>query len=270
MNPLPRVRFLVNSFADGGTERQAVLLANALHQSGRWLVRVDSLEPGGPLANVLDDALRLARKSYPLEGFMTIGACRALAAFATSLRSDRVDVLHTHGFYPNVFGMAAGALAGVPVRIASKRESVALRSGARRRIERVAFALATRVVANCNAVRDELVGEGIGSHRIVVIPNAVDPRRIPAAEPDACGVGDAARARVPGTNGGGPRLVAVTNFHHAAKDHATLLRALRRVVGACPDAHLTIAGDGPRIREVTALVQSLGLGAHVHLAGRCE
>lgn len=266
MGDLPRVRFLVNSFLEGGTERQAVLLANALHRSNAVRMSIDTLDTDGPLAASLEAELRQNVGRYPLTGFATSGALKALLVFAKSLRRDRITILHTHGFYPNVFGMLAGVLAGVPVRIASKRESVALRPAPHRRLERLAFSLATRLLANCDAVREELIASGIAPDRVVVVPNAIDPSRIQElGAPDTTTPQTTqARALAPGIDEF--RLVMVANFHHAAKDHTTLLRALQHVVRACPAARLTLVGRGPRRQEVAALVHELGLDRHVNLA----
>ena len=50
------------------------------------------------------------------------------------MRHGRFDVIHTHDFYTNIFGMAAAALARVPVRVASRRETEGLRCGAKKRL----------------------------------------------------------------------------------------------------------------------------------------
>jgi glycosyltransferase involved in cell wall biosynthesis len=50
----------------------------------------------------------------------------------------------------------------------------------------------------------------------------------------------------------------------ALKDHKTAIRALALV----PGAHLVLAGDGPMMAELQALVAKLGLAERVHFLGR--
>jgi glycosyltransferase involved in cell wall biosynthesis len=258
--PRPTVLHLVNSFNEGGTERQAVRLANALHDTGRWRVSVATLNPSGPLREALVSDVRDAARTYRLDGFVSVTALHQLRALVGHLRSDGVAIVHAHGFYPNVFGMAAGYLAGVPVRIASKRESVQLRRPLPASLERLAFTLATRLVANCASVRDELVSWGISADRISVIHNALDASHAPARN-----ISLAARADPPRH-----RVVHLANFHHDAKDHATLLRAAQRVIATRPTVDFILAGEGPGAAGAHALARELGLQGHVHLIGHCD
>ena len=66
----------------------------------------------------------------------TVRQIRRLARF---LRERRIDIVHTHDFYTNVFGMIAAALARVPVRIVSRRETTGCRTPAQRVLERGAY-----------------------------------------------------------------------------------------------------------------------------------
>jgi len=51
------------------------------------------------------------------------------------------------------------------------------------------------------------------------------------------------------------------------KDHATLLRAWRRVLQSNPDWHLELAGDGPLRPKLEALADELGIRSNVHFLG---
>jgi glycosyltransferase involved in cell wall biosynthesis len=57
---------------------------------------------------------------------------------------------------------------------------------------------------------------------------------------------------------------------HPVKDHATALRAWRRVVTEHPDATLTIVGDGPNRASLEALVGELALQRAVSFRGETD
>src|SRR5207244_162184 len=100
------------------------------------------------------------------------------------LKENKIDIVHTHDFYTNIFGMAAGALARVPVRIASKRETGGMRSAAQNFIEKLAFRRANAIVANSEAVRNYLVAHSVPADKIHVIYNGIDLDRFTAPAVD--------------------------------------------------------------------------------------
>ena len=103
---------------------------------------------------------------------------RQLNAFARLLRERRIEVVHTHDFYTNVFGMLGATLARVPARVASRREIVGWRTPTQKRVERFAYRFAHEIVANAEAVKDQLVREGINAAKVNVVYNGMDMKRI--------------------------------------------------------------------------------------------
>lgn len=255
----------VGSFNQGGSERQAVQLARLLHGSGRFRVRVASLSPEGALRGEVERLGLGEVPAFPLTSFYDLNALRQLRRFAAFLRRERVDLVQTHDFYTNVFGMAGAALAGVGARVASKRETGGMRTGAQRAAERAAYRLAHAVVANAEAVRRQLTGEGVPASKIVVVYNGLDAARV--ATPEGFRREEAlARFGLPV----GRRFVTlVANLRHAVKDHPTFLRAARRVREAVPDAAFVLAGEGELTEPMRGLAAGLGVGADVFFTGRC-
>src|SRR6476620_6008529 len=167
----PRILQLVDSFDEGGSERQALQLTRLLHNSGRYRVLLACLKSDGVLRSQVADLDLGEIPSYPLTSFYDPNALRQLRRFVHDLRRLKVDVLHTHDFYTNIFGMVAGRLAGVPVRIESRRETSGMRSRAQQQAQRAAYALAHHIVANSEAVQRKLVAEGVAEDKIAVIHN---------------------------------------------------------------------------------------------------
>ncbi|MDT5063402.1 MAG: hypothetical protein QOH63_3861 [Acidobacteriota bacterium] len=259
---------LTNSFHPGGSERQAVQLARLLSESGRCRVFVACLDRSGAL---LDEAARLdigEIPEYPLTSFYNPNALRQLRRFAAYLREHEIDVVQTHDFYSNVFGMAAAAHARVPVRIASKRETGGMRTAAQKVVERQAYKLAHAIVVNSEAVGSQLVQDGVRADKIVTVYNGLDMSRVKQRaewERDetlsALGLPREKTRRF---------VTIVANLQHEVKDHPTFLRAARRAHEAVPDAAFVLAGEGQLTDSLRALAAQLGLERDAFFIGRCR
>src|SRR5687767_2565983 len=239
---------LIGSFHQGGSERQAVQLTRLLSESGRCNVFVATLECDGVL---LDEINRLGFKDIPefrLNSFYDLHAARQVGRFARYLKKHEIDVVHTHDFYTNVFGMAGAALARVPVRIASRRES-AVRPAKQRLIERSAYRAAHSVVANCEEVRQQLIKEGVPAQKVRTIHNGLDLARVQPAGGKterkeilkALNLPDDARFVTIMAN---MRAHVMHPEPFCYKDHPTFLRAAKRVYERVPDAAFIIGGEG--------------------------
>jgi glycosyltransferase involved in cell wall biosynthesis len=264
----PSVLHIIDSFEQGGTERQALQLVRLLDASGQYRVHLACLQNRGPLRA---EAERLGLgeiHAYPLNNFYDRNFVRQLRRLKRFLKEREIKVVHTHDFYTNIFGMIGAATARVSARIASKRETEGFRSPLQKRIERGAYRLSHRVVANAEAVRQQLIREGVRAEKIVTLYNGLDMQRV-APTP---GLGrDEALALFNLPHEPSRRFITiVANLRHAVKDHPTFLRAAARVHAACPEAAFVIAGEGELLESLRALAADLGLGASVFFIGRCE
>src|SRR5712692_9365391 len=181
----PLVLQLINSFDQGGTERQAVQLVRLLQTSGHYPLHVACLNGKGVLRKEVESLGFRDIPEFPLTSFYNRNAFAQLRRLACLLRARGIKVVHTHDFYTNIFGMAAAALAHVPVRIGSRRETEGLCSGTKKRLERCAYHLAHAVVTNAEAVRRHLIREGTAAEKVVTIYNGIDGERVsPRPYPD--------------------------------------------------------------------------------------
>ena len=263
-----KVLQLIGSFHQGGSELQAVQLAHLLHDSGRYELHVACLDSTGALR---DEIERLDIRDIPefrLTSFYNRNAVTQIRSFARLLREREIDIIQTHDFYTNVFGMTAGWLARVPARIAARRETSGWRTPAQKRVERAAYRLAHAVVANAEAVRDQLIKEGVRDDKIAVVYNGLNLERI-TPNPELDRQQKLASLGLPQT--AGRRFVTiVANLRHPVKDHSTFLRAARRVLEAVPQACFVIAGEGSLIAETRAFARQLGIEESLFFLGRCE
>jgi glycosyltransferase involved in cell wall biosynthesis len=263
---MPRnVLQLVGSFHQGGSERQAVQLTRLLAESGRYRVRVACLDPRGVLRGEVERLGLGEVPEYALNSFYDRQALAQLRRFAAFLRAERIALVQTHDFYSNVFGMAGAALARVPARVAAKRETGGMRTAAQRRVELLAYRLAHAVVANAEAVRQQLIGDGVLERKVAVVYNGLDLARVAPPE----GFEREAALKAFGLPGGRRFVTLVANLRHAVKDHPTFLRAARRVRESCPEAAFVLAGEGELEAPLRGLASELGIADAVFFTGRC-
>jgi glycosyltransferase involved in cell wall biosynthesis len=262
---------LIGSFDQGGSERQAVQLTRLLLESGRCNISVATLDRSGVL---LEEINRLGFNEIPefrLNSFYDLHATRQVRRFAQYLKQHEIDVVHTHDFYTNIFGMAAAAMARVPVRIASRRES-GIRPTSHRLVERSAYRAAHAVVANCDEVRQQLIREGVPAQKVRTIYNGLDPARVHVQvnRPEILkmlNLPEQARFVT---------IIANMRAHvrhpepACLKDHPTFLRAAQRVHEKVPEAAFIIAGEGELLEATQELARTLGIAERTFFIGRCK
>ena len=260
----PAVLQLIDSFNQGGSERQALQLTRLLHESGRYNVRLACLSPEGSLRTTIEDLDLGEIPSFSLTSFYDRNAVTQLRRFVRWLKSSPIDIVHTHDFYTNVFGMTGGVLARSPVRIASMRETSGMRSMAQAHVQKFVYSLAHHIVANSNAVRARLVLDRTSAEKVTVVYNGLDLRRLAtsASRPQSLALF--------GLPDGRRFISIVANMRHEVKDYPMFLRAARQVKEAVPEAAFLLAGEGELTDSLRALARELGINDSTFFLGRCE
>ena len=262
----PNVLFLIDSFEQGGSERQALQLLRQLHESGRVRVRLACLQDRGSLKQEAEQLGIGAIHEYPLTSFYDLNFVKQVGRFVSYVKEHKIDVVHTHCFYTNIFGMTGGFLAGVPARVTSKGETDGFRSAMQKRAERMSFILGHRVIANCLVVQNMLIREGVSPKRIIQHYNGLDLDRLRVPSNV---YRDEAIAKF-GLPPGRRFITIVANLRNPVKDHPVFLRAAARVRAAVPDAAFVVAGEGELMPSLRELAVDLGIADDVHFIGRCD
>jgi L-malate glycosyltransferase len=255
-----RVLEFIGSFHQGGTERQAVSLTRLLKKSGEFDVAAATLNKEGVLLDEMEAMGLGEMREFKLTSFFNANFVRQVRSCAKYLQENRIDLVHTHDFYTNVFGMAAASLAGIRARVASKRETGGMRSSAQEFVEKLAFGRAKAIVVNAEAVREHLASRSISPAKIHVIHNGLDLARFENAAGDPTEFGLPAGKRF---------ITLLANLRHAVKNVPMLLRAAKTVAAAVADAHFVIAGEGELETAFKTQAKELGLARRVHFIGRC-
>lgn len=252
---------LVRSLHFGGAERQAVVLARNLVARG---VPTSLLlfYGGGQLEASLEgsgvevvhlgkegrrDALRFG---YRLVRAIRTRRPRVVYGFLPTSNLVLAATRPWHG-RPVAFSVRGANRAALPRRLA--RTEV--------RVEPLAARLATTIIANSFAGREDAIRRGFPAAKLKVVPNGVDAGRF-TYDAEA----RATRRRAVGATG---PLVGIVGRLNEVKDHETFLAAFRLLLHAHPAAQALVVGDDPdgRAPAIRAAAEEAGIADRVIMIG---
>jgi PEP-CTERM/exosortase A-associated glycosyltransferase len=189
-------------------------------------------------------------------------------------REVRPDILHAHS--PVLNALAAihiGRRLGIPViyEVRAFWEDAAVSHGthgdrdiryfATKRLETFALRHADAVTTICEGLRRDVVGRGIPTAKVTVIPNAVDRTAFSGAA-----VPDAALTAKLGLVG--KTILGFFGSFYFYEGLHLLLRSLPELRRARPEIALLLVGGGPEEERLRALARDLRLGDSVVFTGR--
>lgn len=256
-----RVLFVVPDLTFGGAERHVLTLMPRLDPA-RFIPSLVCIGGEGEMFHYLPgtgiEATVLHRRKREM-----LGALRDLVRL---MRRQRPDIVVTRAFNAEALGRLAGVLARVPRLTVWVHNCGDLAPrGALRRISDTLLRPVTAAVYGVAHGQLSYLTEELG-HRpevVRIVHNGTDLTEAPTPPTRAQ---LRARAAELGLDPEAP-IVGISAGLRPEKDHATLLRAMRRVVDELPDAQLLVLGDGPLEAELRALTTHLGLADHVVFAG---
>jgi glycosyltransferase involved in cell wall biosynthesis/protein-tyrosine-phosphatase len=187
-------------------------------------------------------------------------AVRILVALTRLLRTQSVDIVHTHRYKDTVLGGLAARLAGVPGLVRTIHgQTEPMRGWARAKfrlyegLDRLALAsFADRIIAVSGRMSEGLQASGYGAATVVHIHNGVDLGKIRLTR-----ARDQMRREL-GVAPGAP-LIGTVGRLSPVKGHAGFLRAARLILDEERDARFLLVGDGPLRGELLAAARRLGL-----------
>jgi L-malate glycosyltransferase len=246
----PCVFLMTNSFETGGSERQFVELARALHPQ-TYRVLLGCLQTKGPLRGDLGPV-----QHFDLGGSLyRPQSMRTRYRLAASLRHSQVAIAHAFDYYTNLTLIPAAKLAGTPVVIGSQRQLGDLLTAAQRRAQQAMFSWADCVVCNSRAAADRLVQQGLRPDKFAVIGNGLSPAAFADTVPVAL--------RSPAVF----RIGMIARMNALSKNHRVLLNAGARLRNRLPNFELVLVGDGPLRPGLEREAHELGIGDVVHFLG---
>lgn len=256
----------IGSFHQGGSERQAVQLTKLLHADKTFNVFAATLNKEGILLKELEEIGFTHIPEFKLTSFFNLHFLKQIKSCAKFIKENNIEIVHTHDFYTNIFGILSAKYAKVPVKIASKRETGGMRSVNQNRFEKFVFGIADAVTVNAKAVRDYLVERDISIEKIKITYNGLDLERLKPKETDRENICEEL---------GLPKdenikfITIVANLRHEVKNQEMLIRAAKRLNDNFPDAHFIFAGEGERKNKLEEFTKELNIQKHTHFIGRC-
>ena len=248
--PVP-IAFVLSSCGGDGSERQLIELLRRLNPA-RWQVHVACIGATGKSA-MRDSEAVLSVREFPFPHFRHPQVLTQTLEFARWCRQHDIAVVHTVDLISNIFALPAAVAAGVPVRIANRRELMPERTRGHIVAQRAAYQFAHKVVANCRAAADRLRFERVPLGRIAVVPNGVDSSRFAGLRP-------ARPLR---------RIVVVANLQ-TRKGHDVLVDAAPEVLRRFPDTRFDFVGDGPERANLESRARAQGVAASITFVGHAE
>ncbi len=244
----------VENLRIGGIEKTVSTVAQGLNKD-KYDVKVYCLAEGGAIAD------ELVRNGYDVKvlNLKTYHNPVNILRLAGLMRKDRVDILHTHGYFASTFARLAAIIARVPV-IFTKISSTYYDLKFKHRLtERVLSLFSDKIICVSDAVKEFIIRtEGIDPGKIAVIHNG--GRVKPASHPEAAlrsGWGIKEGDKVIGTVA---RLEPVKGVEYFIRAAAEAAKA---------DVHIKflVAGDGAQRRELENLADALQIKDKVVFTG---
>ena len=223
-----------------------ILFVNSLRTIGggeRWLLEVDeglcarghrtafAVRQGGELGRLLREKGSTVLE-LPMRGD---GDVPSIVGLSRWIREIGIDLVSVNVQRAVRIGAPAARAAGVRAVVERRGLLFPLKPSALNRF--IYGRLVSRVIANCDAIRRDLLETGlVPDERVTVIPNGIDAGRVRAG-------GGAAVRRELGLDGGA-QIVAVIGRLGPDKGHRIAIKAFADVLRARPEARLLIAGAG--------------------------
>jgi len=231
--PVRLLKF-VTLFGFGGTERQVVNLVRGLDRS-RFDPRFACLKRWGHFLNDIEDQ-QIPIAEYRISSLYKPGTFWQQLQLAGHLRRNQIQIAHSYNFYANTFAVPAARLAGVPVVVASIRDTGLGVTPAKMRVHKWVCRLADCVLVNAEAVRQWLIGQGYRADKVAVIRNGID---LSSVVPSGTGAGLRRELGLPQD----ARLVVVLARLVPSKGIETFLEAAAAVGEGRPDVRFLLVGE---------------------------
>ncbi|KAB7627885.1 glycosyltransferase [Alkalilimnicola sp. S0819] len=240
-----RVCHIIDTLKYGGAERQFVSILNAMPVAKKFAVVLrDQGQPGF--------AAQLAPEITLRRSFMRVRSSPwQIWRLARWLRRQRIDVVHTHMFWPSLYGTLAARLAGVPVVVTTDHGIGAWKRPRHHWLDGqlIGRAADLRFCVSGHIARMLHERCGVPARKLQLVVNGTEV-------PEPVSVGERPVVRI-GTLG---RMVW-------QKDFRTLIEAAALLRDWGLPFELCLLGDGPQRAELETLVRQRGLGGQVSMPG---
>jgi glycosyltransferase involved in cell wall biosynthesis len=253
-----KLLMMLTNFNIGGTERQVTDLALRIDLS-RFELHLACMRNSGELLRELEP-LQAPRPVFQIGRLYAIRTLWQAVRLALYIKRNLIQIVHSYGYYPNVFAVPAAKLARASVVIASIRDKGDVLTPFKRRLQKLVCRLADCVLVNAEAIRETLIAQGYRPDNIVVIRNGV---ALPSCGERQKG---AALRQALGFDPSTP-VVMVFSRLNRMKGVEYFLDAAAMVASRIPVAQFLIVGDGASRPELEKYAAHLGLAERIAFTG---
>ncbi|MFM5923938.1 MAG: glycosyltransferase [Novosphingobium sp.] len=261
-----RLLWLIDSLAVGGAERLVAIFARQAAARGIDLrVVCMGVIDGNPLARELE----AVGVPVTVLGARNLRDIRAFRHLLRLIRHNKIDLIHAHLTYSEIWARLAGWFTATPVvSTAHVRQYTNPHNSSPRdrKIERLVGFVRKHfggpVIAVSDALRDRLLARGLPPQRAVTVHNGIETEHFELRS----GI-DRTALRAEFDMPAAAPVVLTVGVIRAGKGHDVLIAAARAVLATVPDAHFLIAGGGPLEGGLRGQVAELGLEKRIHFAG---
>lgn len=244
----------VENLRIGGIEKMVSTIAQGLNKD-KYDVKVYCLAEGGVLAD------ELIRKGYEVKilNLRTYHNPINILRLARLLRKDKVEILHTHGYFASTFARLAAFSARVPI-IFTKVSGTYYDAGFRYRlIEKALSLFSDRIICVSDAVKKFAIErERINPDKIVVIHNGAKielPSQSAAALKTRWGIKE------------GDKIIGTVARLEPVKGIEYFIRAASKMDKMSNSVKFLIVGDGTQRQELGNLAKALRIKDKVIFTG---
>ena len=253
-----KVLLLISSAGHYGAENMLLALAGGLRKRG--------CEPVvGAFHNTHRANLEIVEQASALGHATAVFRCRGrvdlqtIRDIAQSIRSERFDVIHTHGYKANMYGYLAAKRTGAPVLATCHSwQSDTLPLYAYSVLDSSFLCRFPKVVAVSEDVRKILLTVGVPSNRVAVIPNGIKLSPFEVARPSLNG-------EVPRQGG---LVVGMVARLAPGKGGNYFLEAAREVLKSHPGTSFVFVGEGRERPRLEQMAREFGVEKNVAFIGQ--
>lgn len=189
----------------------------------------------------------------------------AIPSAARVFRDNKIDLIHSHGYKPSVFGFLISRITGIPIVATCHLWFEMNRAPAKTRLmlwlETIVYRRFPRVIGVSDDIKKILVANGVPESHTQVIENGVDSPDVKLTSSEIL----ALRSQLGIAN----NTFCILNAGRLTRQKGqwTLIEAAKLLNDSGLDFHMLIAGEGKLEGELKALIQENGLESKVTLLG---
>ncbi len=257
-----RILHVVNTLTVYGVPKQMMTVIRNYDRSAITPTVCSLMGQGQIKPDIEASGVEVIEMRMPSQRRSIIPNLKVLLGLVRIIRQRKIDIVRTHGYFPNLYGRYAAILTNAKCVVSSEHNQYkGLELKPKRRIIRRLLALRTNaLVAVSEAVKADMVlYDRIPADKINVIYNGFDIDSIPA--------GDRTRTRRSLGIPEDVQVIGAIGRNEDQKGHRFLIEALSLIKDSHPKAMVLLIGDGKLHGVLKDYAQKMGVASRMIFAG---